>query len=489
MTALQDPAQRRRFRVMLVAIMIGQFIGIMNSTIITTALPSIFHELGATPVEGSWTVIATVLGITVTSPIWGRLADRRSPVALLRVALVIVVVAAVAASLAPTPLTLILSRGLQGMGLGGVFSLGIIVLANVTTPRERGRYFGWLSAVQLTGQLTGPLIGGLFVESVFGWRGCFFVIVPFALAMLVLLQFALRVERPAEADAPRIDWLGAVLLAASVASILVWLSFAGSLFDFGSWMTALLLGGGLLLLATALVIEWRAPSPVLPLRVLGGRVPLLAAIACAAVGIACFPAPLFMGMYFQIGRGLAPTLSGLLLVATAVGSVLAAFLVGSLSSRTGRLRRFLLTGSVVLAVTCALLAFTNGPGAPLPYLVVLLLLFGIGQGATLQFVVLAGQNAVGLSQIGAVSGFMNFIQLLGGTTVLSILGAVLDRRLAELQGEGLTEAQAYALAVPDLFVVSAACALVAVIAIVLMPRIRLRRTIDVEPGAAEAERR
>ena len=483
---------RRPFIVMIVIIAMGQFIAVMNANVVTTAMPAILTELGATPVEASWAMISTVLANTVTTPIWARLGDRYNPIMLLRVSIVTYILAALIVGLSVSPLMLILSRGLQGVALGGAFSLGLIILANITSPRERGKYFGWISAITLTGQLTGPFIGGLLVQSVLGWRSCFFVVLPITVLMLVLLPFALRIQRERDPGAPRINWLGASLLAISIVSIEVWLSFASDAFGFLSWQTAVMLGGGVVVLVAALVIEWRSPNPVLPLHLLRRRVPLLAAIAVAAVGVVNFPIALFVSMYFQLGRGLTPVVSGLLLISTAVGSVAAAFLVGQLASRTGRLRRFLLPGVIVLTVGVGALGLTMGPETPLPLLIALLFVLGVGQGATMQFILLAAQNDVGLDQVGAVSGFMTFVQLLFGTALTALFGAVLNRRLVELQAGGLSEAEAYGTAVPEIFHYLLIAAVVAVVAIALLPRIQLRRTIDApapppsddEPAAA-----
>lgn len=482
MTAIGDAGSRRRLRIMIVALMVAQLVGIMNSTIITTALPAILSDLDGTAVQGTWMMVGSLLGITVTAPIWGRIGDRYDPLVLLRVSLVIIMLSGVVASLAVSPLMVILARVGQSLGLGGQVSLTVIVLARTVTPRERGRYMGWLSAIQLTGTLTGPFFGGLVVDSPLGWRGCFVVVLPVILVALLLLQFSVRLGR-VERERPPVDYLGAALLAASISAILVWVSFAPTAFEPSSPLSLVLLGGGVAVLVLALVVEWRAPEPVLPLRVLRGRVLLLCAIGSLGAGMAGFAVSIFMSLYFQLGRGVAPTFAGLLVVSMALGTAIGAFVVGERSARTGRLRRYMLTGGIVLAVAAILLSMI-GPSAPLAYIAVVLFVLGLGQGSTTQFFVLAAQNEVGLSELGAVSGFMNFAQLLGGSIMMALFGALLELRLDQLQAEGMSQAEAYSQAVPELFVVCAVAAVVTAVAIALLPSIRLRRSLDLEQQPA-----
>jgi len=192
------------------------------------------------------------------------------------------------------------------------------------------------------------------------------------------------------------------------------------------------------------------------------------------------PLAVFISYYLQIGRGVPPTFSGLILLAAAVGSVSAAFFVGARSGKTGRLRRYLISGAGVLLVGAVGLALM-GTETPFWYVLVALAVFGIGQGATVQFVVLAAQNTVGVNEVGAVTGFMSFMQLLGASIGLSLFTTIAVARFAALEAQGASTADAYALGVPEVFLVVAAFAAAAVVALALLPKIRLRATLDLEP--------
>lgn len=479
----QVDAGSRRYLVTIIAIMVGQFVAIMNVTLLTTALPSIIVELDATAVEATWAVSSTTLSITVTALIWGRLGDRLPPLVLMRIGLGIMLVGVVVAVLAVSPLMLIAGRVVQGLGLGGTISLGMIVLARIVPPRERGRYMAWMSAAQLTGTLTGPFIGGLFVESPLGWRGSFAATLLLCLMMLVLLHFSPRIE--ALGSGPfRFDYLGAVLISLAVPAFLVWVTFGGSVFGFFSPVGLVLLIGSLLLLALAFVVEWRSPHPLLPIRVLReGRVPRLAALAAVSFGTLGVSPSVLFPIYFQTGRGVSPVVSGLLILGTAVGTVLAAFAVGALTRRTGWLRRYLLVGGAILTIGATLLG-TITADASFVVIVLVLFVLGLGHGASGQFVTLAAQNAVRVTEIGAVSGFLSFVQTLAAASTLAIFGSLLTARVAQLTAEGLDEPLAYATAIPPLFFGAAAFAVVGTLMIALMPPIRLRTTIDLDDGAA-----
>lgn len=480
-----DATHWRRVRITIAMVGLGQFLTLLNGTILTTALPEMLRALEMTPTQASWVITATILLNTVASPIWGRLADRYSPIALIRISVVLLIIGAIVGSLAPVAEVLIFARALQGVGFGGVFSLGVVVLANIIPPRERGRYFGLLTALQMGGQLSGPLLGGLLVDSPLGWRACLYVIIPGLLVTLVLSAFALPLRKQ-DVSTARIDWPGALLLAVGVSAILIWISFVGENFELLSGMSLVLLVGGVLVVVAALVVELRAASPILPLRAMTGRVPVVSSLAVLGAGMATMPLILFMSYYLQIGRGIPPTLAGVIILAAAVGSVVAAFVVGARSGRTGRLRRYLIGGAVALLLGAVGLAFLEADTA-FWLIIPLLVVFGVGQGATIQFFVLAAQNAVGVREVGAVTGFMSFAQLLGASIGLSLFTAIAAARLRVLEEGGMSEAEAYAAGIPIVFAVVAVTAVVVLLLVLLLPTIRLRRTLDIEDAPEPVE--
>lgn len=243
---------------------------------------------------------------------------------------------------------LIDSRAFQGIGVGGLQALVQVVIAAIIPPRERGRYNGYLGGVMAVATVGGPLLGGLIVDtSWLGWRWCFFVGVPIAIVALLVLQATLHLPT-IRRDNAKIDYLGASLIAAGVSVLLIWISFVDSSFDWVSWQTGAMVGGSLILLALAVLVESRAAEPVVPLTIVRQRTTALAIIAGLAVGMAMFGGAVFLGQYFQIGRGYTPTEAGLLTIPMMAGVLGSSIIVGRLITNSGRIKPYVVIGSVVL---------------------------------------------------------------------------------------------------------------------------------------------
>jgi MFS family permease len=215
-------------------LLLGMFVAILSSTVVTTALPEIIGDLGGSQSSYTWVVTSTLLALTVSTPIWGKLADLFDRKVLVQTGLVIYVSGSILAGLSETTTWLIACRVLQGLGVGGLTALVQIILSDLVSPRERGRYSGYLGAVFGVGTVAGPLLGGVITDA-FGWRWCFYVGVPFAIAAFVVLQRTLHLPRRRREVS--IDYAGALLIGGGVSSLLIWVSLAGQQFDWGSWQT------------------------------------------------------------------------------------------------------------------------------------------------------------------------------------------------------------------------------------------------------------
>jgi MFS family permease len=281
----------------------------------------------------------------------------------------------------------------------------------------------------------GPLIGGLLVDtSWLGWRWCFYVGVPFAAVALVLLQRTLHL--PVTKRRVSIDYLGAAFLTAGVSALLIWVTLAGGSFPWASVQTAVFLTGGVLAIVAFLVTEMRAAEPIVPLRLFRERTTTLAIVASVAVGIAMFGSTVFLGQYLQISRGYSPTAAGLLTIPMVGGLLVSSTVSGILITRTGRWKRYLVAGSVLVAIGFALLS-TIDHATNMVLLGVFLAVLGIGIGMTMQNLVLAVQNTVAAADLGAASSAVAFFRSLGGTIGVSVLGAVLSTRVGDLIQQGL----------------------------------------------------
>ena len=417
--------------------LLAMFVAFLSSTVVSNALPTIITDLRGSQSQYTWVVTATLLASTASTPIWGKLADLFSKKLLIQIAIVVFVVGSMLAGLSQSLPTLIGWRVLQGLGLGGLQALVQIAMAAMISPRERGRYSGLLGSVMAVATVGGPLIGGLLVDtSWLGWRWCFFVGVPFALVALVLLQRTLHL--PVTRRAVSIDYLGATFLTAGVSALLIWVTLAGSSFAWASLETVLFVGGGVLAIVAFVVTELRAEEPIVPLRLFRDRTTTLAIIASIAIGVAMFGSTVFLGQYLQISRGYSPTAAGLLTIPMVGGLLVSSTVSGILITRTGFWKRYLVAGSLLVALGFGLLA-TIDHATDMVVLGVFLAVLGVGIGMTMQNLVLAVQNTVAATDLGAASSAVAFFRSLGGTIGVSVLGAVLSSRVGTLIQSGLSD--------------------------------------------------
>ncbi|NJP99156.1 MFS transporter [Streptomyces sp. PLAI1-29] len=416
-------------------LLLGMFVAILSSTIVSNALPRIISDLGGGQSAYTWVVTASLLTMTASTPLWGKLADLTSKKTLIQIALVVFVLASAGAGLSQNPGTLIAFRAVQGLGMGGMAALTQIVIGAMIPPRERGRYSGYLGATFAVATVGGPLVGGVITDtSWLGWRWCFYVGVPFAVAALVVLRRTLNL--PVVKREVKVDWTGAFLIAAAVSLLLIWVTLAGTNYDWMSWQTAVMVGGSILLGLAFVAVEARAAEPIIPLRLFRNRTITMTSLASLFVGVAMFGATVFLSQYFQLARGESPTMSGVLTIPLIAGLFLSSTASGLLITRTGRWKRWLVSGAVLLTTGLALLGALRHD-TPYWRTAAFMGLVGLGVGMMMQNLVLAAQNQVETEDLGAASSVVTFFRSLGGAVGVSVLGAVLAHRVTDHLREGL----------------------------------------------------
>ncbi|MFL6110023.1 MAG: MFS transporter, partial [Catenulispora sp.] len=293
------PMTHRQIMEAISGLLLGMFVAILSSTIVTNALPHIISDLGGGQSAYTWVVTAALLSMTAATPLWGKLADLYSKKALVQIALVIYVLGSAAAGLSQNAGMLIACRVVQGIGVGGLSALAQIVMAAMISPRERGRYSGYLGATFAVATVGGPLLGGVITDtSWLGWRWCFYVGVPFAVLALIVLQKTLHL--PVVKRDVKVDWAGAFFIAAAVSLLLVWVTFAGDKYDWLSWQTYAMIGGSIVLGLVFVLVESKASEPIIPLRLFRNRTITLASLASLFVGVAMFTGTVFFSQYFQL---------------------------------------------------------------------------------------------------------------------------------------------------------------------------------------------
>jgi len=499
----------------LIGLLAALFTAMLSSTIVSNALPTIIADLQGSQTQYTWVLTASLLATTVSTPIWGKLADLMSKKLLVQLAISLFVVGSALAGMAHNMPFLIGARALQGLAMGGLMALAQAIIGAAIPPRNRGRYSGYMGAVMAVATVSGPLIGGVIVDtSWLGWRWCFYVCVPLAVVSLVILQKYLHL--PLLKRKVKVDYLGAILISIAASLPLLWVTFAGHDFPWMSWQSALFVGGTLVFGALAVLVESRVSEPLVPLKVVRERTTALAIVASLAVGVAMFGSALFLGQYFQIARGYSPTEAGLLTIPMMLGSFIGSVGSGQLITRFGKWKRYLVIGGVLLIAGLLVLG-TIDHETPYWYVGLGMLSMGIGMGMMMQNLVLAVQNTVDVSQIGASSATVSFFRSLGGAVGVAALGAVLAARVKDLILAGLPPSargqasgggqslldvnhlppqlaelvrHAYGDATGRIFLIAAVCGVVSLIAVLFIKEVPLRTTVrkpaDVEDLADRA---
>lgn len=492
-------------------LLLGMLVAILSSTVVSTSLPRIVSDLGGTQSAYTWVVTSTLLATTVSTPLWGKFADLFNRKLLLQLSLVVFVLGSALAGLSQSSGTLIGFRVVQGLGAGGLTALATVVMADIISPRERGRYMGYLGAVMAVGTVGGPLLGGMITDSI-GWRWNFYVGVPVAVVAIAVLQKTLHLPmRPRRAVS--VDYLGAALISGAVSLLLIWVTLGGQQFAWGSWPTAAMVGGAAVLTGLLVVVERRAAEPILPLSLFGDRTVVLAVIASVAVGVAMFGTSVFLSQYMQLARGKTPTVSGLLTLPMIAGLLVSSTVVGRVITRTGVWKRYLVAGGVLLIVGLAAMG-TIRYDTGWVRLSLSMLVVGMGVGMVMQNLVLVVQNVLPARELGVGSAAIAFFRSLGGAVGVSAMGALLAGRVTTLVTEGLTRLgvpsggggqrtipdlstlpgpvrtvieAAYGESVGDVFLAAVPLAVIALVAIALLPHRPLGTRTAAQQLAQEAE--
>ncbi|WP_405916664.1 MFS transporter [Streptomyces sp. NBC_00728] len=509
------PMTHRQIMEALSGLLLGMFVAILSSTIVTNALPEIIGDLGGGQSAYTWVVTASLLAMTATTPLWGKLSDLYSKKALVQIALIVYVLGSAAAGLSQNPGMLIACRVVQGVGVGGLSALAQIVMAAMISPRERGRYSGYLGATFAVATVGGPLLGGVITDtSWLGWRWCFYVGVPFAIIALIVLQKTLHL--PVVKRDVKVDWAGAFCISAAVSLLLVWVTFAGDKYDWVSWQTYTMVAGAILLGLLFVLVESRASEPIIPLRLFRNRTITLSSLASLFVGVAMFTGTVFFSQYFQLARDKSPTMSGVMTIPMIGGLFISSTVSGQVITRTGRWKYWLVSGGFLVTAGLGLLG-TIRYDTTYWHIAIFMALLGLGVGMMMQNLVLSTQNQVAPSDLGSASSTVTFFRSLGGAIGVSALGAVMANRITHYVKDGLTDLgpkyaalgsgsdssstipdmdklpaplrtvmeSAYGHGIADVFLIAAGMALVAFLIVLFIKEVPLRTSGALAQAAAE----
>jgi EmrB/QacA subfamily drug resistance transporter len=413
-----------RVRVVFGGLLLVLLLAALDQTIVATAMPTIVRDLGGLE-HLAWVTSSYLLGQTAVIPLYGKLGDLYGRKRMLQSAVLVFLAGSALCGLSESMAELIAFRAVQGMGGGGLIVLVQASIGDIVPPRERGRYQGLFGATFGVASVIGPLLGGAIVENV-SWRWIFYVNLPTGLVALVVLALAL--PETGRRARPAIDYLGTLLLAAGVSGIVVVTSLGGTTWGWGSNEVAAIGAGSVVLLAAFALVERRAHDAVLPPDLLGNRVFRVAAGLSLVVGFALFGAIVFLPLYFQTVRGATPTASGLHLIPMMLGLVTTSVGSGQIIARIGRYRWFPIAGTALVSTGMVLLSRldvgTSSASASLRLLVV-----GFGLGMTMPILMLAVQNSVPYSVLGAATSSVTLLRAIGGSIGTAVFGAIFTSQL------------------------------------------------------------
>jgi EmrB/QacA subfamily drug resistance transporter len=488
------------------ALMLGMFLAALDQTIVSTALPTIVGDLGGLE-HLSWVVTSYLLASTASTPLYGKLGDMygRKPVFL--AAILIFLAGSLLAGLSQSMIQLIGFRALQGVGAGGLMVGAQAIIADIVPPRDRGRYMGLIGAVFAVASVAGPLLGGFFVEAI-SWRWVFYINMPVGLLAVLVVTFRLHLHTPSQRHA--IDFLGAGLLTGGVSSLILFTTWGGNQYAWGSPVMVGLALAAVALLAAFVVQERRAAEPIIPLGLFRSSVFRVATGLGFIVGLAMFGAIIFIPLFLQLVYGVSPTSSGLRMLPLIAGLLGASIVSGRIISRIGRYKPFPIAGTAITAFGMFLLSRLEVDTAPWVASLYMLVV-GIGIGLVMQVLVLVVQNAAPRRDVGVATSTATFFRSMGGSLGVALFGAIFATRLtSELTalpaaaasrltgGTNINPAEIHALppavrhefllafvnSLQPVFLLGAALAAVAFVLAWLLEEVPLRETLQPEIEAA-----
>jgi EmrB/QacA subfamily drug resistance transporter len=417
--APKAPLTQREVRTILMSLMLTMFLAALDQTIVATALPTIGRQFQDVS-NLSWVITAYLLASTAVAPVFGTLSDIYGRRAMIITALTLFVAGSVLCALAPNIQVLILARGLQGLGGGGILPIVQTVISDVVTPRERGQYQAYFSGVWVAAGIGGPVLGGVFAEHLH-WSMIFWINVPLGLASLAMLLPRMG-KIPVFHRRRKVDWLGGVLLMVSAVAFMLVLTWGGNRYLWLSPVIMAMIGASI---ALALAFVWHARNaeePFLPLALLGGSVVPYAILAGSCALGAMVGLTVHLPLYYEVVYHLSASEAGLALIPLAAISTVGAAIAGRTMAHARHYKRVAIIGNSCAALAGMALALT---ALPLWALLVLLSVFALGLGTTFPVTVVSIQNAVARSQVGTITGAMNFFRALMSSFTVAAFSAIL----------------------------------------------------------------
>ena len=433
-------ATHKEIMVILSGLMVGMLLAALDQTIVSTALKSIVEDFNGLS-HYTWVVTAYLLTSTASTPLYGKISDLYGRRPVFQFAIVTFLIGSFLAGAAQNMGQLIAFRAIQGLGAGGLMALTFVIIGDLVSPRERGRYQGYFGAVWGLSAVAGPLLGGFFSDSptvfgIAGWRWIFYINLPFGILALILTSSSLRTSNIRREHS--IDYAGAILMVAAVTALLIGISVFG---PENGWADSKTLGSLALAFVLAVLFllqEKRALEPILPLDLFKNHTFSLTSALGFIIGAGMFGAIIMLPLFLQVVQGDSATAAGLKLIPFMLGIVSMSILSGKLISKHGHYKRYPVMGLAIMTVGILALSTLNET-TPFWELAIYALLIGAGLGLSMQTVVIALQNSVEMKDLGIATSANTFFRSVGGTVGVAIFGSLYASQLAIKIPEGVAK--------------------------------------------------
>jgi len=420
----------REIMIILGGLMTGLLLAALDQTIVSTALKSIVEQLNGLE-HYTWVVTAYLLTSTASTPLYGKISDLYGRRIVFQFAIVTFLIGSFLAGASTSMGQLIATRAIQGLGAGGLMALTFVIIGDIVPPRERGRYQGYFGAVWGLSSVAGPLLGGFFSDhttifGIDGWRWIFYINLPFGIIALLITSAVLHIPKIKREHS--IDYLGAILLVASVSTTLLAVAVYGPQDGWADTRTLAYLVTGLLLTTIFIWWESKATEPIIPLELFKNHTFTLTSILGAIIGAGMFGAIVMLPLYLQVVKNDTATSAGLKLIPLMLGIVSTSILSGKLISKHGHYKRFPIMGTAIMTIGI-LSMYTLDVNTPYWKLSIFAIMVGAGLGLSMQTIVIALQNSVDFKDMGVATSSNTFFRSLGSVFGTALFGAILNNRL------------------------------------------------------------
>src|SRR5438270_6010573 len=422
------------------AVLLTMFLASLDQTVVGTALPRIVTDLNGASLY-AWVVSSYLLSSTVTVPIYGKFSDVFGRKVMLMIGVCLFLLGSWLSGASQNMNELVAFPAIQGLGAGALFPIVIATIADLYSPRERGRFQGLFGAVFAISFIVGPFIGGWITDHI-SWHWVFYVNVPFGVASLVVLALVLPSAPHRQASIRDLDYLGIALFTAGVVPFMLGLTNKGNVNSSGqlaSW-TDPDVGGliviGLVILLAFLFAESRAKEPIIPLDLFRERDYAVSMAAVFAFGIAMFAAVIFMPRFYQTVRGISATASGYYIWPLLVGLMGGSIGTGLLISRLGRYKWLMTAGAVVMLLGGFLMTHITAQVTDWE-LWAWMLVLGLGSGPAMAGYTIVVQNSVPMNRLGVATSTLTFLRQIGASVGLAAAGTIFSSSFANRLPENL----------------------------------------------------